>query len=103
MSTPGHVEPCRLYLTPLSRVTRPGQVPLEGGKLRQDYRSITVEEALAGLIKVMCNSRFMALIVIVAGFWAIQGQLYATMPKYMLRLVGEGSKPAPAEPPHGGL
>ena len=56
-------------------------------------RSKTFDEALQGLIKVILNFRFMALIVIVAGFWAIQGQLYATMPKYMLRLLGEGSKP----------
>ena len=35
----------------------------------------------------------MALILIVAGFWVIQGQLYATMPKYTLRLVGEGAAP----------
>lgn len=35
----------------------------------------------------------MALILIVAGFWAIQHQLYATMPKYTLRLVGEHASP----------
>jgi len=33
------------------------------------------------------------LILIIAGFWTIQGQLYATMPKYVIRLLGEGSKP----------
>lgn len=53
----------------------------------------TPEEALRGLVRVMLNFRFMALILIVAGFWAIQGQLYATMPKYILRLLGEGAKP----------
>jgi len=41
----------------------------------------------------MRNLRFLALIFITAGFWAIQGQLYATMPKYVLRLVGEGASP----------
>ena len=51
------------------------------------------EEALRGLIRVLRNTRFMALILIVAGFWTIQGQLYATMPKYILRLLGEGAKP----------
>ncbi|MCP4250574.1 MAG: peptide MFS transporter [bacterium] len=55
--------------------------------------SKTLDEILEGFAKVLLNFRFMALIVIVAGFWAIQGQLYATMPKYMLRLLGEGSKP----------
>ena len=53
----------------------------------------SIEESLAGLWKVLKNFRFMALIVIVAGFWAIQGQLYATMPKYSLRLIGEHAAP----------
>lgn len=43
--------------------------------------------------KVLANFRFMALILIVAGFWLIQGQLYATMPKYTLRLVGAHAAP----------
>ena len=50
-------------------------------------------EALRGLFRVVRNVRFMALILIVAGFWTIQGQLYATMPKYILRLLGDGAKP----------
>ena len=53
----------------------------------------TFGEALAGFWKVLTNFRFMALILIVAGFWAIQGQLYASMPKYILRLLGDGAKP----------
>jgi dipeptide/tripeptide permease len=53
----------------------------------------TIREAWQGLIKVICHVRFMCLIVIVAGFWFIQGQLYATMTKYMLRLLGDESKP----------
>jgi len=53
----------------------------------------SIEESVKGLIKVLSNFRFMALILIVAGFWAIQGQLYATMPKYTLRLVGEAAAP----------
>ncbi len=50
-------------------------------------------EILDGLKRVLTNIRFMALILIVAGFWTIQGQLYATMPKYTLRLVGEQAAP----------
>jgi len=53
----------------------------------------TAKEVLMGLVTVLLNFRFMALILIVAGFWCIQGQLYATVPKYYLRLVGEGAKP----------
>jgi len=46
-----------------------------------------------GLLKVLGNFRFLALILIVAGFWFIQGQLYASMPKYVLRTVGEQARP----------
>ncbi|MHC4698501.1 MAG: MFS transporter [Planctomycetota bacterium] len=53
----------------------------------------TLREAWEGLLKVIRHVRFMCLIVIVAGFWFIQGQLYATMAKYMLRLLGDGSRP----------
>ncbi len=53
----------------------------------------SLKESVDGLITVLKNVRFMALILIVAGFWAIQGQLYATMPKYTLRLVGEHAAP----------
>ncbi|GAB4339940.1 MAG: peptide MFS transporter [Calditrichia bacterium] len=51
------------------------------------------KEVLEGFKKVMSNVRFMILILIVAGFWTIQGQLYATMPKYTLRLVGSHAAP----------
>ena len=50
-------------------------------------------EALDGLLRVIRNFRFMGLILIVAGFWTIQGQLYATMPKYLTRLIGESASP----------
>ena len=53
----------------------------------------TFEEALEGLFKVLANFRFLCLILIVAGFWLIQGQLYATMPTYIERIIGTGYKP----------
>ncbi len=53
----------------------------------------SARESLQGLLTVVRNGRFMALIFIVAGFWIIQGQLYATMPKYLLRLLGESASP----------
>ena len=53
----------------------------------------SLKEAAEGLIRVLKNLRFMFLILITAGFWAIQGQLYATMPKYALRMIGEGAAP----------
>ncbi len=53
----------------------------------------TYREAWQGLIKVVSNIRFLCLILIVAGFWAIQHQLYAAMPSYITRLMGEDAKP----------
>ncbi|HNQ24475.1 MAG TPA: MFS transporter [Phycisphaerae bacterium] len=53
----------------------------------------TAAEALRGLGRVVCNVRFLALILIVAGFWLIQGQLYGAMPTYIERVLGKGYKP----------
>ena len=47
-----------------------------------------------GLVKVCSNVRLLTLILIVTGFWMVQHQLYATMPKYVLRLAGEGASPS---------
>jgi len=52
-----------------------------------------VGELLRGLGKVVRNFRFLSLIMIIGGFWAIQGQLYATMPKYLMRMVSDFAKP----------
>jgi dipeptide/tripeptide permease len=51
------------------------------------------EEVRDGLIRVVTNFRLLILIFIVTGFWIIQQQLYATMPKYVLRTVGEHASP----------
>ncbi|MBI5242186.1 MAG: MFS transporter [Elusimicrobia bacterium] len=53
----------------------------------------TFKELAQGLGKALSNWRFACLIVITGFFWAIQGQLYATMPKYLFRMVGLSSKP----------
>lgn len=53
----------------------------------------TVGEALRGLWKVMKNFRFLSLIVIIGGFWAIQFQLYGSMPTFIERVLGMGYKP----------
>ena len=58
-----------------------------------DARPRNVGETLRGMATALSNVRFLALILITAGFWAIQGQLYASMPKYVLRLVGEHASP----------
>lgn len=53
----------------------------------------SAREVWQGLIKVCCNRRLMILILIVTGFWMVQQQLYATMPKYVIRMAGESAKP----------
>jgi dipeptide/tripeptide permease len=53
----------------------------------------TFSEVWAGFIRVVTNTRLVVLIIIVTGFWIIQQQMYATMPKYVLRTVGEGASP----------
>jgi dipeptide/tripeptide permease len=51
------------------------------------------DETWTSFIKVVTNIRLVILIVIISGFWIIQQQMYATMPKYVLRTVGEGASP----------
>ena len=43
--------------------------------------------------KVLSNTRLVVLIFIIAGFWLVQNQMYATMPKYVTRLAGESATP----------
>jgi len=52
-----------------------------------------IREVLQGMWMAVSNLRFFALILITAGFWAIQGQLYASMPAYVIRMAGETYKP----------
>lgn len=62
-------------------------------KEAHDERPRSVTETLAGMWAAMRNLRFLSLILITAGFWAIQGQLYASMPDYVIRMAGETYKP----------
>ncbi len=54
----------------------------------------SIKEIWAGLVKVISNFRLLSLIVIISGFWMVQHQLYATMPKYVLRMAGESAAPS---------
>ncbi|MGE5351176.1 MAG: MFS transporter [Acidobacteriota bacterium] len=56
----------------------------EAKKLREIWKSFT---------SILTNLRLLTLILIITGFWIIQSQLYATMPKYVLRTVGESASP----------
>ena len=52
------------------------------------------KEILGALVKILTNVRLMTLTVIISGFWLLQSQLYATMPKYVLRTVGQDANPS---------
>jgi dipeptide/tripeptide permease len=51
----------------------------------------SIREIFRALGKVLANARLIILILIITGFWMVQGQLYATMPKYVVRMAGEES------------
>ncbi len=53
----------------------------------------SLKETWEAFVRIISNARLITLIVIVTGFWMIQHQLYATMPKYVIRTVGEHAKP----------
>jgi len=54
----------------------------------------SIRHILRALAKVLTNARLITLILIITGFWMVQNQLYATMPKYVLRMAGEGASPS---------
>lgn len=51
-------------------------------------------EIWASFLAVLSRARLVILILIITGFWMVQHQLYATMPKYVLRMAGEGASPS---------
>ena len=53
----------------------------------------SMREIGRGFLRIMCNWRLLILILIITGFWMVQQQLYATMPKYVIRMAGETAKP----------
>lgn len=53
----------------------------------------SLKEIWTALIKVCQNGRLVALILITSGFWTVQQQMYASMPKYVIRMVGEDASP----------
>ncbi len=53
----------------------------------------SLKEVWRGLVRVISTPRLVMLILIVSGFWMIQHQMYATMPKYVIRLVGKDASP----------
>lgn len=58
-----------------------------------DTAQKSFRETGAALWQVLTNVRLLTLILIISGFWLIQGQMYATMPKYVIRLIGDSATP----------
>ncbi|WP_108652531.1 MFS transporter [Dongshaea marina] len=54
----------------------------------------SLSQVFSALAKVLGNARLLILTLIITGFWMVQQQLYATMPKYVLRMAGEGASPS---------
>ena len=59
----------------------------------QSHETKKIGDVFNSLKKIFSQPRLIILILIVTGFWIIQQQLYATMPKYVIRLLGEGARP----------
>ncbi|MGI5828564.1 MAG: MFS transporter [Bradymonadia bacterium] len=53
----------------------------------------SAKELARSLIGILTNARLLALTLIIAGFWTVQQQLYASMPKFVIRTVGQAAKP----------
>jgi len=61
--------------------------------VKTEGKGKSISEIGKALWKVCKNGRLILLIIIISGFWMIQSQMYATMPKYVIRLIGEGASP----------
>jgi len=61
--------------------------------VKTEGKGKTFSELGHGLLKVLGNFRLIILILIISGFWMIQSQMYATMPKYVIRMIGEQASP----------
>ena len=75
---------CVLALLVALFLFQPTEADSERKSLRDIFRSFW---------SILTNGRLMALTIIVSGFWIIQAQMYATMPKYVIRLLGKSAKP----------
>ena len=58
---------------------------------RHEGEGKSFREIFNSFYKVITNVRLLTLILIITGFWIVQHQLYATMPKYVTRLAGDNA------------
>jgi dipeptide/tripeptide permease len=61
--------------------------------VKTEASSKTLSDVWHSFARVVTNMRLVMLILIVTGFWIVQQQMYATMPKYVLRTVGQHASP----------
>lgn len=61
---------------------------------RTEGEGKTFAQIWEAFLKVCTNGRLIALILITTGFWTVQQQMYASMPKYVIRMVGPDASPA---------
>lgn len=59
----------------------------------KSHESKKISDVFSSLIRIFSQPRLIILTLIVSGFWIIQQQMYATMPKYVIRLLGDSAKP----------
>ncbi|MCX4241467.1 MFS transporter [Paraliomyxa miuraensis] len=59
-----------------------------------DGEGKSIGQLWQALRAVLGRTRLLVLILIITGFWMVQHQLYASMPKYVLRMAGEGASPS---------
>lgn len=52
-----------------------------------------IKEIWGALLALLKRGRLVILIVLITGFWMIQHQLYASMPKYIIRTIGPQAAP----------
>ncbi len=62
-------------------------------KVDNTHEGKSLKDVGRSLVKIFMAPRLIILTLIVTGFWTIQHQLYATMPKYVIRLLGEAARP----------
>lgn len=61
--------------------------------LNETKSTKSFDDVFTALKRIFTAPRLIILTLIVTGFWMIQHQLYASMPKYVIRLLGETAKP----------
>lgn len=57
------------------------------------HQTKTIADVFNSLKRIFSQPRLIILTLIVTGFWIIQHQMYATMPKYVIRLRGDEARP----------